>query len=80
MRTVPGTGAILLPTFNPDKYSVEKFYVIEGGAGYAQTDPPKITIEGTETPIIEGVFYPIIDSGSIVSIRIVNPGSGYFSN
>ncbi|NBP03465.1 MAG: hypothetical protein EBU90_25920, partial [Proteobacteria bacterium] len=78
MRTVPGTGAILLPVFDPDKYSVTKIYVINGGSGYAQTDPPKITIEGTETPVTEGVFYPIIDSGSIISVKIIEPGAGYF--
>ena len=81
MRTVPGTGAILLPVFNPDKYSVTKIYVINGGSGYAQTDPPRIEIENTATPTIEGVFYPIINhpsNGSIVSVLIVNPGEGYF--
>jgi hypothetical protein len=81
MRTVPGSGAILFPIFDGDKYSVSKIEVIDGGAGYASTDPPKIEIENTTTPTIEGVFYPIIDhpsNGSIVSVLIVNPGEGYF--
>ena len=81
MRTTPGAGAILLPIFDEDKYSVSKIEVIDGGSGYASTDPPKIEIENTTTPTIEGVFYPIINhpsNGSIVSILIVNPGEGYF--
>ena len=81
MRTTPGTGAILLPIFDGDKYSVSKIEVIDGGSGYASTDPPKIEIENTATPTIEGVFYPIINhpsNGSIVSVLIVNPGEGYF--
>ena len=81
MRTTPGTGAILLPIFDGDKYSVSKIEVIDGGSGYASTDPPKIEVENTATPTIEGVFYPIINhpsNGSIVSVLIVNPGEGYF--
>lgn len=78
MRTVPGSGAILFPEFETEKYSVSKIYVINGGSGYASTDPPKITISGTQAPIVEGVFYPIINSGSIIGIKIINPGAGYF--
>jgi hypothetical protein len=81
MRTVPGSGAILQPEFETEFYSVSKIEVIDGGSGYASTDPPKIEIENTATPTIEGVFYPIINhpsNGSIVSVLIVNPGEGYF--
>lgn len=81
MRTTPGTGAILLPFFDPDLYSVTKIEVIDGGSGYASTDPPKIEIKDTATPEVEGVFYPVIDhpsNGSIVRVIVVNPGSGYF--
>jgi hypothetical protein len=76
MRTVPGSGVILSPTFNSE-YGVSSIQVIDGGSGYASTDPPKITIKNTQTPIEEGVFYPIIESGSISSIVIINPGVGY---
>lgn len=78
MRTVPGSGAILQPEFDTVFYSVSKIYVINGGSGYAYTDPPKITIQNTETPEIEGIFYPIISGGSIVSVKIINPGAGYY--
>lgn len=78
MRTVPGSGAILKPEFEAEFYSVSKIYVINGGSGYASTDPPKITIQNTKTPEIEGIFYPIISEGSIVSVKIVNPGAGYY--
>jgi hypothetical protein len=78
MRTVPGSGAILKPEFDTEFYSVSKIYVIDGGSGYASTDPPKITVQNTETPDSEGVFYPVISDGSIKSIKIVNGGSGYY--
>lgn len=77
-RVTPGTGAILKPIFDGDLYSVSNIYVIDGGSGYTSSDPPKITIENTQTPTIEGVFYPLISGGSIQGIRIVNPGLGYF--
>lgn len=81
MRTTPGSGAILLPFFDENLYSVTKIEVVDGGTGYASTDPPKIEIKDTTTPSVEGVFYPIINhpsNGSIVSIIIVNSGAGYF--
>jgi hypothetical protein len=78
MRTVPGSGAILQPEFEQPLYSVSKIYVIDGGSGYASTDPPKITIQNTVTPAIEGIFYPVISGGSIRSVNIINAGSGYF--
>ena len=56
-RTTPGQGVLLRPTFN-SVYGVVNIEVLDGGAGYAQTDPPKIVIEGTATPSVEGVFYP----------------------
>jgi hypothetical protein len=78
MRTVPGSGAILQPVFETDFYAVSNIIVVDGGSGYASTDPPKITVENTVTPIIEGIFYPIISDGSIQSIKIINAGSGYY--
>ena len=78
MRTVPGSGAILQPEFETEFYAVSKIVVVNGGSGYASTDPPKITIQNTVTPAIEGVFYPVISGGSIKSIKIINAGSGYY--
>jgi hypothetical protein len=52
--------------------------VVNGGSGYASTDPPKITIQDTQTPVVEGVFYPVISGGSIQSVKIINAGSGYY--
>ena len=78
MRTVPGSGAIFKPEFETDFYSVSKIYVIDGGSGYASTDPPKITIQNTQTPVVEGVFYPVISGGSIQSVKVISGGSGYY--
>jgi hypothetical protein len=78
MRTVPGSGAILKPEFETDFYSVSKIYVIDGGSGYSLTDPPKITVDNTSTPAIEGVFYPVISGGSIQSVKVISGGSGYY--
>ena len=77
-RTTPGSGALLRPYFNSD-YGVEKIEVLEGGAGYAVTDPPKIEIDGTVTPTTEGVFFPVITGvGTIGSIVIFKEGIGYY--
>jgi len=78
MRTVPGSGAIFKPEFDTEFYSVSKIYVIDGGSGYSSTDPPKITIQNTQTPVVEGVFYPVISSGSIQSVKVISGGSGYY--
>jgi len=78
MRTVPGSGAILQPEFDTEFYSVSNIFVLNGGSGYASTNPPKITIQNTQTPEIEGVFYPVILNGSIQSVKIINAGSGYY--
>ena len=77
MRVVPGSGAILKPYFN-NNYGVTSIEVLNGGSGYSSADPPKITIENTEIPVTQGSFFPIIVSGSIQSIKIINSGSGYF--
>ena len=77
-RTTPGQGVLLKPTFN-SVYGVTNIEVLAGGAGYAQTDPPKITIEGTATPSVEGVFYPKISGvGTVSEIIIFKTGAGYF--
>ena len=78
MRTVPGSGAILQPEFETEFYTVSNISVVNGGSGYASTNPPKITIQNTVTPVIEGVFYPVISGGSIQSIKVISGGSGYY--
>jgi len=78
MRTVPGSGAILQPEFETEFYTVSNILVFNGGSGYSSTNPPKITVQNTATPVIEGVFYPIISGGSIQSVKIINGGSGYY--
>ena len=77
-RTTPGQGVLLRPTFN-SVYGVVNIEVLDGGTGYAQTDPPKIVIEGTATPSVEGVFYPKISGvGTVSEIIIFKTGAGYF--
>jgi len=74
-RVTPGSGAILNPIFN-ENFQVSEIQVLDGGSGYASTDPPKINIVGS-TPIFPGVFYPVInDEGSIMAIW---NGSSYTS-
>lgn len=77
MRTVPGSGAILKPYFNSN-YGITSIEVLNGGTGYASTDPPKIVIENTESPRVPASFFPIIVNGSIQTVRIISSGSGYF--
>ena len=77
-RTTPGSGALLRPYFNSD-YGIEKIEVLDGGVGYAKTDPPKIEIDGTMTPVTEGVFFPVITGiGTIADIVIFKSGLGYY--
>ncbi|MAR18473.1 MAG: hypothetical protein CML44_03780 [Rhodobacteraceae bacterium] len=77
-RTTPGSGAILRPVFN-SSYGVERIEVIAGGNDYTKADPPKLVIEGTEIPIVEGVFYPVITGiGTISEVIIFDTGAGYY--
>ena len=77
-RETPGSGALFRPSFN-SSYGVSQIEVLDGGAGYAKTDPPKITIEGTATPQTEGVFYPVVSGvGTISQVIIFNSGVGYY--
>ena len=77
-RTVPGSGAEIKPIFN-NVYGVRAVKVINGGSGYDSSDPPRLTITGCGTPEQEALLYPIIDddSGRIVHVRVLEPGSGY---
>jgi hypothetical protein len=75
-KVTPGSGAIFVPTFN-ENYGVSSINVLNGGSGYASTDPPKIEITGTKIPIAEGVFYPVISNGQIKKIVVLEPGIGY---
>jgi len=77
MKIIPGSGAIVQATFNQN-YGVQAFTVVNGGTGYATTNPPKVVILGTTTPTIAGSFYPIIADGQIKSIRVLSSGSGYY--
>ena len=77
-RTTPGQGALLRPTFN-STYGVSDIEVLDGGSGYAKTDPPKIEIDGTASPITEGVFFPVISGvGTISDVIIFTAGVGYY--
>ena len=77
-RTTPGSGALLKPSFD-SFYGVSSISVLNGGTGYAKTDPPKIVIDGTSTPVTEGVFFPVISGiGTISEIIIFKSGLGYY--
>jgi len=77
-RTTPGSGALLKPSFD-SFYGVSSISVLNGGTGYAKTDPPKIIIDGTSTPVTEGVFFPVISGiGTISEIIIFKSGLGYY--
>ena len=77
-RTVPGSGAVIEPIFD-EFFGVRAVLVKDGGSGYVQTDPPRLTVEGCGTPDEEALLYPIIDqsSGKIVHVRVLTRGRGY---
>ena len=77
-RTVPGSGAVIEPIFD-ETFGVRAVEVVNGGSGYASSDPPRLTVNGCGTPDTEALLYPIIDddSGKIIHVRVLNRGSGY---
>ena len=77
-RQVPGSGAVIEPIFD-EIFGVRAVEVVEGGTGYSQSDPPRLTITGCGTPDVEALLYPIIDpdSGKIIHVRVLTRGRGY---
>ena len=77
-RTVPGTGADIEPIFD-ETFGVRAVRVVNGGSGYTQADPPRLTVTGCGTPTRDAILYPIIDeeSGQIVHVRVLDRGLGY---
>ena len=71
-RTVPGSGAVIEPIFD-EIFGVRAVKVVEGGTGYLQSYPPRLTVTGCGTPDEEALLYPIIDtdSGKIVHVRVL---------
>jgi hypothetical protein len=77
-RTVPGSGAAIEPIFD-EIFGVRAIRVVDGGSGYSQSDPPRLTVTGCGTPDQEALLYPIIDSasGRITHVRVLERGRGY---
>ena len=77
-RTVPGTGADIEPIFD-ETFGVRAVRVVNGGSGYTQADPPRLTVTGCGTPTRSAILYPIIDedSGQIIHVRVLDRGLGY---
>ena len=77
-RTVPGSGAQIEPIFD-EIFGVRAVKVIDGGSGYDQSNPPRLTITGCGTPDEEALLYPIIESGigKITHVRVLTRGRGY---
>lgn len=76
-RLIPGSGAQIKANFDSN-FGIASFTILNGGTGYATTNPPKIEILETSAPTTPGSFYPIISGGSIQSIKILSPGAGYY--
>ena len=77
-RTVPGSGAQIVPMFN-SVYGVREVYVTANGSGYDSNDPPRLRIGNCGTPIREAVLRPVIagDAGEIIAVEVLDPGEGY---
>ena len=77
-RTVPGSGAVIEPIFD-EIFGVRAIKVVDGGSGYSQSDPPRLTVTGCGTPDQEALLYPIIDnvSGRITHVRVLERGKVY---
>ena len=77
-RTVPGSGASIIPVFN-SIFGVRDVYVISGGEGYDPADPPRLRIENCGTPIRDAVLRAVIegDEGVITAVEVLDQGEGY---
>ena len=75
-RTVPGSGAIIVPVFN-SIYGVKDVFVEDGGSGYNPSDPPQLKIANCGAPIREAVLEPVIANGQIAAVKVLDPGEGY---
>ena len=77
-RTVPGSGAQIVPMFN-SVYDVREVYVTANGSGYDSNDPPRLRIGNCGTPIREAVLRPVIAGvgGEIIAVEVLDPGEGY---
>ena len=77
-RTVSGSGAVIEPIFD-EFFGVRAVLVKDGGSGYVQSDPPRLTVDGCGTPDEEALLYPIVDesSGKIIHVRVLTRGRGY---
>ena len=75
-RTVPGSGAVIEPIFNKD-FGVDSVVVKSGGKDYDVSDPPQLTVTNCGTPETAALLFPIIESGKIVHVRVLNKGRGY---
>ena len=77
-RTVPGSGAQIVPMFN-SVYGVREVYVTANGSGYDVNDPPRLRIGNCGTPIREAVLRPVIAgvAGEIIAVEVLDPGEGY---
>ena len=76
-RTVPGSGASIIPVFN-SIFGVRDVFVQSGGSGYDPNDPPRLRIENCGTPIRDAVLRANIGvNGDLLSVDVVDPGEGY---
>jgi len=77
-RTVPGSGASIIPVFN-SIFGVRDVYVQSGGEGYDVNDPPRLRIENCGTPIRDAVLRAVIqgEEGVITAVEVLDPGEGY---
>jgi hypothetical protein len=75
-RTVPGSGASIIPVFN-SIYGVKDVFVENGGSGYNPSDPPQLKIASCGTPIREAILEPVIQNGQISAVKVLDPGEGY---
>ena len=77
-RTVPGSGASIVPVFN-SIFGVRDVFVQNGGSGYDPADPPRLRIDNCGTPIRDAVLRAVIegDAGEITAVEVLDPGEGY---
>ena len=77
MAIVPGSGAIITPIFNYQTLGIDSVIIEDGGDGYDPDQPPRLNILNCGTPTRAAILEPIIQNGKIVSVEVLDSGSGY---
>jgi len=77
MAVVPGSGAVIVPVFDPVRLGVDAIQILDGGSGYSSSQPPNLIIQNCGNPLRDAKLKPIVKNGKVIAVTIEDPGEGY---